>query len=480
MKKRLTAILAVAAMVVTMVPSMVFADTGTELSKAFYVEIGENEHTVDIVGLQEILNNAEKDSEIFVCLEDDVTTGGLVVPADKNLDVYFELMDYTWTLTDPTVGSAGTETLGFQLNKGNDVTFSCGSIKIAEGAGVKMLIQNYCNLTLMDVSIDGTNGKIPENMSFYTLSNNSGSVVIMGETYIKAPEGQVAFDVCKFQSYELPSVLVNTLGIIDGKIEVSEECTLNLSIVSGRFTEDVSAYIAKGAVMGVTYEWDNDKQEYTGETGYTVIESENYALEMMEATYKVADGENVYYFTDSKDAEHFVAQNKGVSEPEKIAYRVTFYAISPTGEEDVERTTYLTIPAEYKTISEYLKVSEKEIQKPTSIKGYKFTGWYAAESYDGWTGEDDSVVKNLVYSADKADVNAELTDDAEYFAAWEKVAGTAADNSETNGATEGSNGNSESGAVKTGDDFNALPFGIVGLLAMAGAAAVVFTRKREN
>lgn len=121
-----------------------------------------------------------------ITLLDSVSGSGVKVA--ENSDFIVDLNGNTYTVTNPTVGSAGTETNGFQLLKGSKVTFRNGTIKAGTS---KILIQNYCNLTLEDVTLDCSEGA--ENL--YVLSNNFGCVTMKGNTNIIAREGQQAFDL---------------------------------------------------------------------------------------------------------------------------------------------------------------------------------------------------------------------------------------------------------------------------------------------
>ena len=187
---------------------------------------------------------------------------------------------FTYTVTDPAVGSTGTETQGFHLEwSGNGdanhkVTLKNGKIEAAKGStNVKMLVQNYCNLTLDNMVLDGTNlqGSKP-----YTMSNNCGNVVIK-DTTITAAKNGVAFDVYGgFGSYGDVTVTVtgnsvvngtvevdrgtgtqnkNTLniesGTIKGDLQVKENAQSVVSVSGGAFTDLANAvkYAADGAVI---------------------------------------------------------------------------------------------------------------------------------------------------------------------------------------------------------------------------------------
>ena len=164
---------------------------------------------------------------------------GLII--DENVTIDFNSNHYIFTT--PAVGSTGTEHEGFQILEGNTVTLKNGYLGVSEEASndYGMLIQNYANLTLIDMELDGTN--VTRNVSQvpYVLSNNSGKVEIKGNTSITATNsvpGAVAFDVCKYASYPVPEVYIDTTGTITGKIEVSEGTTLEIS--GGLFTAELS------------------------------------------------------------------------------------------------------------------------------------------------------------------------------------------------------------------------------------------------
>lgn len=129
----------------------------------------------------------------------------------------FDLGGHTYTVTDHTVGSTGTETNAFQLLMGSNLTFQNGVIT-TESASGKILIQNYSNLKLEGVTLKGG----PH--TAYTLSNNNGNVTIGAGTNIYAggASPKAAFDVCRFADYESVVVTVEKgAGEIVGVIETS-------------------------------------------------------------------------------------------------------------------------------------------------------------------------------------------------------------------------------------------------------------------
>lgn len=145
----------------------------------------------------------------------DLTGPGVQVAGGQEFT--FDLDGHTYTVTDPMVGSTGTETNAFQLLMGSNLTFQNGVIT-TESASGKILIQNYSNLKLEGVTLKG--GPSTE----YTLSNNNGNVTIGARTNIYAGGAgpKAAFDVCRFAGYESVVVTVEKgAGEIAGVIETS-------------------------------------------------------------------------------------------------------------------------------------------------------------------------------------------------------------------------------------------------------------------
>ena len=125
-------------------------------------------------------------TETTVELLSDATGNGIIVKEGQNVVIDFG--GFTYFADGNQVGSTGTETLSFQLLKGATVTLKNGVISSTK---TKMLVQNYADLTLEDIILDGTKSEVNQ----YTLSNNFGDTVIKGATYILGDENTVAFDM---------------------------------------------------------------------------------------------------------------------------------------------------------------------------------------------------------------------------------------------------------------------------------------------
>ena len=212
-----------------------------------------------------------------ITLMADCAGNGIVAPQGKFPNgITIDFNNHTYTMDGAMVGSTGTQTQAFQLLTGNSVTFKNGTLVSTK---VSMMIQNYCNLTLENMVIDGSQAP---NCS-YVLSNNHGAVNIIGSTSITAASGKNAFDVCWAPKNGYPGgaqVTVNTTGTITGKIEydlwggnqspvlstlnitagnfVNYEIVLvgtadftstasdNIQITGGSFDSDPSTYVANG------------------------------------------------------------------------------------------------------------------------------------------------------------------------------------------------------------------------------------------
>ena len=245
------------------------------------VKVGEYVATANGVEYETLAEAVAVGGEVVLLT--DASGDGIVIDKDVTID----LGGYTYTIDGTPVGSTGTKTLGFQILKDNNVTIKNGKVEVATDA-VKMLIQNYANLTLEDVTVDGTGSA---NM-LYVLSNNSGEVAITGATNITAPEGAVAFDVYDYTAggYTVPTVKVDTTGTITGAIEVSETATLAVS--GGTYTVALEkAWCADGFIPA-----DNGDGTYGVKVGEYVAEANGVGYETLAEA--VAQGGEVVLLAD--------------------------------------------------------------------------------------------------------------------------------------------------------------------------------------
>lgn len=155
----------------------------------------------------------------------DAQGAGIVI----NKDVTIDFNGHAYTFSELGVGSGTLTSNGFQILKGNNVTLKNGTLNVAEAMQDEyyILVQNYANLNVLNMTLDGTNldkwSTVEDNWDSYTLSNNSGNVNIVNTTITANDEGAkaFAFDVCKKASYEAPVVTLDAESTINGRVELS-------------------------------------------------------------------------------------------------------------------------------------------------------------------------------------------------------------------------------------------------------------------
>lgn len=315
---------------------------------------------------------------------------GISVPSEKNFTIDFD--GHTYTLSNPGAGSHGTETNGFQLLQGSNITFKNGIIRISDkngsagnGKPIGRIIQNYANLTLKDMQIYAENQAGGED---YALSFNCGNIVFKGDTsiYVTHPENTIVFDICKYSSY--PSVTVvfdeSYTGTIQGTIsyDSSAATTHTLKIKgNGTFGKIEAAHgSADAAKDAITV--------YSGH--YAEPVNPDYLDESLDAKLKSASNtEAPYSYYDTVD-EAIQAAEPGdtitVIEDNSLtqSYTVLF------DRNDGNAIASVTVPG------------KTEITLPIPIReGYEFEGWYA----------DDKLVKSP-YT---------VTEDVTLTAHWDRI-----------------------------------------------------------
>ena len=245
MKRKLLMLALCAALALCALPMAVSAEGNV-------AKIGDKEYAT----LQAAVDAVPADNtQTTITLLGNASGDGVQVKDGQN--IIFDLASYTYNIDGTTVGSPSTETNGFQLLKGSTVAFQNGTITSNKA---KILIQNYCNLTLTDVNLDGKG--LVNGANSYVLSNNNGSVQLIGNTSITAPDGGVAFDMYYWPSNGYTDgvkVTVNTTGSINGKIEygcdstgvdnVAEKAILNIQ--NGTFNGSLSTSLTDTGITVV-------------------------------------------------------------------------------------------------------------------------------------------------------------------------------------------------------------------------------------
>ena len=92
----------------------------------------------------------------------DVTAGSGLATSSANADGHpknltIDLGGFTYTVEDPAVGSTNTKSQAMHWAADSNITLKNGTIEASKNAtGVKMMLQNYANLTLENITLDAT------------------------------------------------------------------------------------------------------------------------------------------------------------------------------------------------------------------------------------------------------------------------------------------------------------------------------------
>lgn len=171
--------------------------------------------------LVEAVASITDSEEAVIYLGKNLEGAGIFIPENRNIN--FRLQGNTYTVVSGAVGSKNYESQGFHIEKDGNITIQNGTITSKAGSGVKMLVQNYANLTLMNnLVLDGSNLDADGSNPLYTLSNNYGETLIRNTTIIPKTERDVALDVWYGMSSAYYGGVKVTLGVsntITGIIE---------------------------------------------------------------------------------------------------------------------------------------------------------------------------------------------------------------------------------------------------------------------
>ena len=302
---------------------------------------------------------ASTDKTGTVTLLKDCSGNGVKVSSDS--DIVIDFAGYTYDIDGETVGSTGTETNGFQLLRDSTIEFRNGTLTSSKA---KILIQNYSNLTLKDMTLDGTEllGANP-----YVVSNNFGKVMITGDTSITAAPDGFAFDVYYWPGGgygEGVSVTLNTTGTITGNIEYGSDGTDD---GKADVAEKARLSIKRGTIKGniITGGLDTDGEADIAISGGTFSTSvAQYVVSSLK--YELNNSGAYTYYPTLSDA---------------LANAESGAVITGLAEGSQGATTYYTVIFDTNGgsyVSPQTVESGSTATEPAapSREGYRFTGWY--------------------------------------------------------------------------------------------------------
>ena len=342
--------------------------------------------------LEEAINAVGKGGTITLLRN--VEEKGIFIPAgDKNFTIDFN--NHKFTATE-LVGSKGTESQVMHLEKGNTVVMKNGTITVKPElyGNTAMLIQNYCNLTLENMILDGTVLDHP-NKPLYALSNNCGNTVLKGNTVISAKDGDFAFDVCWAASYTDGARVTMEDGVkINGDVQLglwgkdAYEGTQSVLTVNG-------GTITGGLELDPNTNYDEAietlKPNVTINGGSFGESVDEYLDESDKANAKIekANGMNAYY-TDINEAV------KDAKEDDVV--------VDLTDKKDPE-TKYYTVTLDYnddETAKLVLSVKDGDtftVPEDPSQSGYKFLYWLGSDDEKYYEDDEITVEEDITLKA---------------------------------------------------------------------------------
>lgn len=303
----------------------------------------------------------------------DATGKGVVVQPSQNIT--FDLNTHTYTVNEG-VGSKGTETNCFQLLRDSNVVIKNGTIAAdSSGYALYMMIQNYSNLTLENVRLDGTGLRDDPTEKEYTLSNNNGEIVLNEGTVIDArAEGENAMDVCWAASY--PN---------GARVTVNNGVTINGNLELGLWGQ--SAYEDEQSVLTVNGGVINGKVTLDKTVAEDQIDQTNESLRSNITINGGTFGSDVSVYIDNEEeAGAMVARSNGT-------YR--YYQDVETAQSDLQSGDTLVVISQteqYDTVTLDYGYGEKQVQmevpagstismpEPGARYGYTFDGWYLEQT----------------------------------------------------------------------------------------------------
>lgn len=222
-------------------------------------KVGDKAYTSLAKAVEAVVTSADKTGTVV--LQKDATGSGIGLFNTTGVHLTIDFGGHTYTCADPAVGSAGTESQGFHLERDNTVVLKNGKIAVADSSQKTiMLIQNYCDLTLEDLTLEG--GAVTQ----YIIFSNYGDVVLNRVNISGKHNDLVALDVMHWHGtgYEdkAPTLEVHntSANMIQGKMDVycyddnlgivqGCEDRSELTLYGGSYTVDPRAYLVPGYVV---------------------------------------------------------------------------------------------------------------------------------------------------------------------------------------------------------------------------------------
>ena len=264
LKRSLSFAMMIAVVFSTIIASSFIKANAAETEKAVTLTQGENTSQHDTVQ-EAVAAVAADNTQAVITLNKDFEGAGAVVKKDQN--IVFNLNGFTWNINS-LVGSSGTETNGVQLLQGSTVTIENGTLT---SKTAKLLIQNYCDLTIRNATLSGQ-----DNLTEIIVSNNNGSTVITGNSAVQAAAGGIAFDSDKWGGYQGGTVTGDVIAS-NYTYQGNEKTPANIVIDGATINGNVTAQnignisISSGTVTGLVSSESTSPVAVTGGVFHTTL-----------------------------------------------------------------------------------------------------------------------------------------------------------------------------------------------------------------
>lgn len=251
---------------------------------------------VEYATITEALNAITDEQPVTIDVLCDIEDGGIDFGSESNQavgkNVTVDFHNYTYSLTNPPIGSSGTQTQGFRILKGNTVTLKNGTLKLKEiseegaAAAFAMLVHSYGDLKLDGFTVDArttntytSRGNIKD-CGRWAMEIDAGSTTVTGKSDIIARDNYTAVTV-DFWNSKYPEGVSVTFdsaytGKVVGTVEYGSEDTVitednsdkcKMEILSGDFSE---ATLFIGNWGGTTYAVESPNMAIASNTGITL------------------------------------------------------------------------------------------------------------------------------------------------------------------------------------------------------------------
>ena len=198
-----------------------------------------------------------------------------------------DLQNQKYTFSYPGAGSSGTETIALQILKDADnVIIKNGTIN-ADNTGeipsgqkpIKRLIQNYANLAIENVTLDGTGVNVGESTAGdYVVSFCNGTTNIKNSTII-ANDDDYAFDVYYYET-----------GGYDNVVVTVEDSDIQGRVQMDKSLKNTSVYGTEGHDHKLIFNNSTISNQSGGNGGAIEIVSGNFTAEGSTFTNNIASG----------------------------------------------------------------------------------------------------------------------------------------------------------------------------------------------